>query len=83
MSTVISKVRQWGVTSDMAYLAGFASILGSFAAWRGSRDLEKADHDRADRWGIFVGLWAPTIIGLGNALRHEEAQHHPNAPAQA
>ena len=24
------------------------------------------------RWGIFVGHWAPTLFGLGNALRTYE-----------
>jgi hypothetical protein len=28
--------------------------------------------DRADRWGIFVGRCAPTLFGLGNALRTYE-----------
>ncbi len=26
----------------------------------------------AQRWGIFVGLWAPTFVELGNALRIDE-----------
>ena len=25
-----------------------------------------------DRWGIFIGNWAPTFFGLGNALRSYE-----------
>jgi hypothetical protein len=33
---------------------------------------ESAGTDRADRWGIFVGHWAPTFFGLGNALRSYE-----------
>ncbi|SDS36617.1 hypothetical protein SAMN04489717_2464 [Actinopolymorpha singaporensis] len=28
--------------------------------------------DRADRWGIFVGEWAPTFVALGNGLRSYE-----------
>ncbi|MFJ5085409.1 hypothetical protein [Streptomyces sp. NPDC088706] len=28
--------------------------------------------DRADRWGIFVGEWAPTFFGLGLALSRYE-----------
>lgn len=28
--------------------------------------------DRADRWGIFVGEWAPTFMALGNGLRSYE-----------
>jgi hypothetical protein len=69
---VINQLRTWGVSSNLAYLAGLASILASITAWKTSKDAETAQRDRADRWGIFVGLWAPTFIGLGNALAHHE-----------
>jgi hypothetical protein len=55
-----------------AYVAGFASIGLSFLAWATSLNAEKAGTDRADRWGIFIGHWAPTFFGLGNALRTYE-----------
>ncbi|GHE25784.1 hypothetical protein GCM10018781_77660 [Kitasatospora indigofera] len=28
--------------------------------------------ERADRWGIYVGEWAPTFFGLGLALANYE-----------
>ncbi len=28
--------------------------------------------DKADRWGIYVGLWAPTFMALGNAIKADE-----------
>lgn len=34
--------------------------------------LEHAGLDRADRWGIFIGQWAPTLMAMGVALRIEE-----------
>ena len=53
-------------------MAGLASIGLSFLAWTTSLKAEKAGTDRADRWGIFIGHWAPTFFGLGNALRSYE-----------
>ena len=35
---------------------------------------EKAGTDRADRWGITIGHWAPTFSGLVNPLRSYEKQ---------
>lgn len=61
-----------GVKSDFAYLAGLASIGASIAAWSTSRNQENAGADKAERWGIFVGLWAPTFMQIGNALKLEE-----------
>ncbi|MFB9838437.1 hypothetical protein [Actinoallomurus acaciae] len=56
----------------MLYTAGFASIGLSIASWMMSRSIESRDIDRADRWGIFVGQWAPAFFALGNAMRMEE-----------
>ncbi|WP_028647971.1 hypothetical protein [Nocardiopsis sp. CNT312] len=69
---MIAKLSELGVTSEMAYAAGTASIGLSFLAWTLSKKKEEAGTDRADRWGIFVGEWAPTFFALGVALRLEE-----------
>lgn len=65
-------LRKMGISSNMMYTAGFASICVSVATWTTSKNLESAGLDRADRWGIFVGEWAPTFFALGAALRMEE-----------
>ncbi|WP_250905355.1 hypothetical protein [Nonomuraea sp. NEAU-A123] len=61
-----------GIRASHMYAAGLASIGASFATWMMSRKYEKAALARADRWGIFVGQWAPTFMALGIALRIEE-----------
>jgi hypothetical protein len=69
---MIEKLHEAGLRSEHAYMAGLASIGLSFLAWTTSLKAEKAGTDRADRWGIFIGHWAPTFFGLGNALRSYE-----------
>jgi hypothetical protein len=69
---MMEQLHEAGFKSDYAYIAGFASIGLSFAVWAISQKAEDAGTDRADRWGIFVGHWAPTFFGLGNALRSYE-----------
>jgi hypothetical protein len=69
---MIRMMRKVGITSPMLYVAGFASIGLSVASWFTSRNLESRGIARADRWGIFVGQWAPTFFSLGNAMRMEE-----------
>jgi hypothetical protein len=70
---MIKALRNLGLTSGFAYLASVLSIGASVAAWLLSRNLENAPGEKADRWGIYVGLWAPTLMALGNALKLEEA----------
>jgi hypothetical protein len=65
---VIKYLHDAGIKSEWAYAAGFASIGLSFLSWTVSKKKENAGIDRADRWGIFVGQWAPTFFGVGNAL---------------
>jgi hypothetical protein len=69
---MIKVMRKVGISSSMLYTAGFVSIGMSIAAWWTSRNLESKGIARADRWGIFVGTWAPTFFALGNAMRLEE-----------
>ena len=69
---MIKMLHKMGIKSSHMYAAGAASIGASIASWMMSRNYEKAGLDRADRWGIFVGQWAPTLIALGVALRIEE-----------
>lgn len=71
---MIKKLSESGVTSEMAYTAAAVSIGLSLASWTLSRFVEKAETDRADRWGIFIGEWAPTFVALGLALRLEEKE---------
>lgn len=70
---MVKRLHEMGVQSEHAYLAGAASVGLSVLAWMMSlRKEEQSGMARADRWGIFVGEWAPTFIALGNALRTYE-----------
>lgn len=69
---IVKKLHEAGVTSEYAYTAAFVSIGLSFASWLVSAKAEAGGVDRADRWGIFVGEWAPTFFGLGIALSRYE-----------
>jgi hypothetical protein len=66
---MIAKLHQLHITSDIAYLASVSSIVLSIGVWLLHRD-EDAAH--AERFGIFVGLWAPTFAILGNVLQAQE-----------
>jgi hypothetical protein len=71
---VIEKMHDMGIRSEHAYTAAVGSIGLSFASWLGSMKAESSGVDRADRWGIFVGEWAPTFFGLGLALSQYEGR---------
>ncbi len=54
--------------STLCFVLGFASIIGSIAIWfmAGGPTAESTAH--AERFGIFVGLWAPTFFALSGRL---------------
>ncbi len=54
--------------STICFIFGFASIIGSIATWilTGGADAESKAH--AERFGIFIGLWAPTFFALSTRL---------------
>ena len=67
---MIGILRNIGVRSEVMYALSITSIGASIAAWAAAKQSE--DKPSAQRWGIFIGLWAPTFTGLGNALRIDE-----------
>lgn len=66
--------------SNLMLAAGFLSILASIAIWF---FYKSADTAHAERFGIFVGLWAPTFFILSSRLGHpRHFSPLPSAPAQ-
>ncbi len=51
------------VLSTICFVMGFVSILASIAIWAMSKDPDLA---HGERFGIFVGLWAPTFFILSD-----------------
>ena len=52
--------------SNVCFVLGFVSIIGSIVIWflTGGKDADTQAH--GERFGIFVGLWAPTFLILSN-----------------
>jgi hypothetical protein len=66
---MIKQLKAAGLTSSISYAAGFLSVAGSIFIWNTNKG---ADAAHAERFGIFVGLWAPTFFAIGNGLDAEE-----------
>ncbi|MBA8793495.1 hypothetical protein FHX74_001100 [Friedmanniella endophytica] len=69
---LIKKLSEAGFKSEYAYIGAFASIGLSLATYFSSRAKKGDDKAQSDRWGIFIGHWAPTFMALGVALKLEE-----------
>ena len=72
LSNPVRALSEAGFKSGWAYVGGFASIGVSLVSWIISRAVPSDDKAQSDRWGIFVGHWAPTFFALGVALKLEE-----------
>ena len=60
------KNTQLKLLSNLCFILGFVSIVGSIVIWysTGGQAIETQGH--GERFGIFVGLWAPTFFILSN-----------------
>ncbi|RAV34872.1 hypothetical protein [Corynebacterium heidelbergense] len=72
---VMKSLHNMGVRSEYAYTAGLASVALSFGSWTASRLKSGDSKAQSDRWGIFVGHWAPTFFTLGLALSQYEQEN--------
>lgn len=63
--------------STLCFFLGFASIIASIAIWllTGGDGAEQKAH--AERFGIFVGLWAPTFFALSSRLDQPSGNSKP------
>lgn len=52
--------------SKACFYAALASVAGSILAWSMTGE---ADPAHGERFGIFVGLWAPTLMGMANYFK--------------
>jgi hypothetical protein len=52
--------------SSLCFFAGFASIIGSILIWYMAKGDAPESLAHAERFGIFVGLWAPTFFILSS-----------------
>ena len=50
--------------SWICFAMSLVSILGSIAIWNIKKGETAEQKAHAERFGIFVGLWAPTFLGL-------------------
>ncbi len=69
---MLQMLHERGLRAEHCYTAGIMSIGAAFLTWALSSKMERTGVDRGDRWGIFIGEWAPTFIALGNGLRTYE-----------
>jgi len=53
--------------SNVCFTASLASVIVSILTWVFAGE----DPAHAERFGIFIGLWAPTLMGLANYYKEE------------
>lgn len=66
---MLKALKSIGFSSNIAYTLGFLSVIGSIAVWftQGGSAVGEAGA-AGERFGIFVGLWAPTFMAIGNGI---------------
>tara|TARA_B100001758_G_scaffold101020_1_gene86429 strand:+ start:215 stop:412 length:198 start_codon:yes stop_codon:yes gene_type:complete len=52
------------IISYVTFVLSIISIFGSIAIWNFTKGDNAEKNAHAERFGIFVGLWAPTFLGV-------------------
>lgn len=64
---MLRKLKSLGYSANLSYALGFLSVIASIVIWI----TQGGDGDSGasgERLGIFIGLWAPTFMSLGNGI---------------
>ena len=54
--------------SNVCFIASLASVLVSIGFWV---FMNQDDPAHGERFALFIGLWAPTLMGLANYYRQQ------------
>ena len=66
---MLRKLKSWGYSANLSYALGFLSVIGSIVIWFTQGGTESGLEGAAgERFGIFIGLWAPTFMAIGNGI---------------
>ena len=63
---MLSKLKALGFGANLSYALGFLSVIASIVIWITQGNVE--GETSGELLGIFVGLWAPTFMALGNGI---------------
>ena len=68
---MLRKLKSLGFSANLSYALGFISVIASIVVWftQGGTDTGEAGA-AGERLGIFVGLWAPTFMAIGNGINN-------------
>jgi hypothetical protein len=66
---MLRKLKSLGYSANLSYALGFLSVSASIVIWftQGGTDGGEAGAS-GERFGIFIGLWAPTFMSIGNGI---------------
>jgi hypothetical protein len=66
---VLRKLKSLGYSANLSYALGFLSVIASIVIWftQGGTDGGESGAS-GERFGIFIGLWAPKFMAIGNGI---------------
>ena len=59
--------------SKFCFMASLVSVAVSIATWV---FISPEDPAHGERFGIFIGLWAPTLMGLANFYKEQKEEEY-------
>ena len=66
---MLRKLKSLGFSANLSYALGFISVIASIVVWFTQGGTDTGEVGAAgERFGIFVGLWAPTFMAIGNGI---------------
>jgi hypothetical protein len=67
-----SKLHDAGVRSDYLHVLSLASVGLCVGLWIRAKTVDQDERGNAERRALFVGLWAPTLWGMGSSLAEQQ-----------
>ena len=76
-AVIVETLHRYGARGSQFHALSLGSIGLCIGLWIRAKTVDQDERGNAERRALFVGLWAPTLWGIGDSLRREEDRFRP------
>jgi hypothetical protein len=69
---IVETLQRVGLRGSQLHALSLGSVGLCIGLWIRAKTVDQDERGNAERRALFVGLWAPTLWGIGDSLRDRE-----------
>lgn len=81
-AVIVETLHRFGARGHHFHALSLGSVGFCIGLWIRAKTVDQDERGNAERRALFVGLWAPTLWGIGDSLQREEGRRGRRRPVR-